>query len=437
MSTFEEDEVGQDTSKPQELYRFYGTLGAYTYTAGNRAVNFAAPSANLNEAYKPVPISRSEIVLGDVTEKNDVKIDLPRNLSLIDDYVFDISPTDDLILEIYRQQDRSGVYQLIFYGVVAGFTVADKKVTATCPSSFSNYLGTEFPNIYYQSNCNHVLYDSRCGVSRDLFKVTATVVVFDDDKEGFTFAITGDLPPGNGTAVPTAGSKTFNGVTYNPSDYAEWTRYLSDYPDVAKAAVREVQIKDFTSPQDFAAWHYQSTGRFEGRVVHPTPGATASRQKVYNGIYYSSADTAEWERYLADYPDVAAQAARETADRDFATTLDFAAWHYQSSGRFEGRTVYPTPGFDDGDDGGGSLTDGYLVPGELVIGNERRLIVSHVGNYVELNYPLRRIAVGDEIVMYAGCRHNSDDCINKFNNGDNFLGFEYIPYINPFEVGIK
>ena len=41
------------------------------------------------------------------------------------------------------------------------------------------------------------------------------------------------------------------------------------------------------------------------------------------------------------------------------------------------------------------------------------------------------IEVGDAIKLYPGCKHNSDDCINKFNNIDNFGGYEYIPRNNP------
>ena len=523
MTTFDQDETGLDTGNPLELYRFYGELGSYTYTSGNRKLNFTAPSANTSEQYAPVPLSRSEIALGDVTEKNQLTITLPFNLTLFDDYVFDISPTDDLILEIYRQHGPAGTYRMVFYGIVAGFSAANNKVTATCPSAFTNYLGAEFPNVFYQSNCNHVLYDARCGLNRDDFKVTANIIAVSEDKTQFTFATIGGAPPGinAGTMGSVQGglnTKTFNGIIYDPSDIGEWVQYLSDYPDILPEALREVALHNFPSTGDYAAWHYQAFGKNEGRKVHPTgtPGRSTTNYKIYDGTYYDPSDTACWTRYLSDYPDVAAQvpkevnqyhhfssavdyaayhyarfgqydgyiihpsagfsgtgtssgysvyagvyydardteewntylgdyadvstqADHEVGNGDFPDRVHFAAWHYASTGKGEGRLVHPTPGFDpDGQqDNGWVPPDGWLIPGEVVIGTERRLIVNQAGTGVVVNYPFRRLKVGDTILMYAGCRHNSPDCNSKFGNGDNFLGFEYIPYINPFEVGIK
>ena len=361
MTTFDQDETGLDSGNPLELYRFYGDLGSYTYTSGNRATLFAAPSSNQAEAYKPIPLQRTEIILGDVTEKNELKITLPKNLSLISDYVFDISPTDDLVMEIYRQHGPTGQMQLIFYGIVAGFAVAENKVTATCPSSFSNYLGTSFPNVYFQSNCNHVLYGPGCGVSRDAFTVNASVLTVSEDRENITFQIKGNLPTGVIPAASPVYGGTYAGIQYNYSDMAEWGRYLSDYPDVAAEANKQVGLHNFPNNLAYAAWHYLRFGMNDGHLVHPSVAGVGA---------------------------------------------------------------------------GAVLADGWLNAGELIIGTERRLILTHIGNALLLNYPFRRISIGDEITMFAGCLHNSVDCLNKFNNGDNFLGFEYIPYINPFEVGI-
>ena len=522
MTTFDQDETGLDTGNPLELYRFYGELGAYTFTSGNRVMNFTAPSANTSEQYAPVPLQRTEIVLGDVTEKNELKVTLPYNLMIFDDYVYDISPTDDLVLEIYRQHGPGGTYRMVFYGTVAGFSVQNSKVTATCPSAFTNYLGSEFPNVFFQSNCNHVLYDARCGLNRDDFKVTARIIAVSADRTQFTFATTGGAPPGldrgtQGSAQGGLSTKTFNGIQYDPSDIGEWVRYLSDYPDILPEANREVQLRNFPSTEDYAAWHFQAFGRNEGRKAYPTgtPGRSTAHYKIYDGTYYDPSDVACWTRYLSDYPDVAAQVpkevgqyhhfssaedfgayhyarfgqfegrtihpsqggqdggfsiyqgvyydARDTAEwqrylqdypdvqtnyNTFAPDLaaeffndpvHYAAYHYASSGKADGRIVHPTPGFDpDGtQDNGWVPPDGWLIPGEVVLGSERRLIVNQAGTGVVCNYPFRRIKVGDIVTMYAGCRHNSADCVNKFGNGDSFLGFEYVPYINPFEVGIK
>lgn len=45
------------------------------------------------------------------------------------------------------------------------------------------------------------------------------------------------------------------------------------------------------------------------------------------------------------------------------------------------------------------------------------------------------LEVGDTAYFYAGCVRNADDCIYKFNNFKNYLGFEFVPgrNNNPFK----
>lgn len=274
MSTFIEDETGLDSSNPIELIRFSGGLANYTYTSGNRQIDFHAPSALATETYKPIPVTRSEIVLGDVTERNELKINTGINLAIISDYAFNIAPTSDLTVEIYRQNGPAGAYQLIFAGLVAGIGIQGLKATITCPSVFTTYMDAEFPNIYYQSLCNHVLYSDRCGAVRADFTLTGTVSGI-IDKTHITVEIAGTEP------------------------------------------------------------------------------------------------------------------------------------------------------------------DDWLAVGEIDTATERRLILIHKGATLTLNYPFRDITVGMPVVLYAGCRHDIEVCNSKFNVKDNFLGWPYIPYINPFVVGIK
>jgi len=41
------------------------------------------------------------------------------------------------------------------------------------------------------------------------------------------------------------------------------------------------------------------------------------------------------------------------------------------------------------------------------------------------------LEVGDELMIYAGCRHTVQDCAEKFNNAVNFGGFSKLPNKNP------
>ena len=166
--TFVIDEIGYDTSQPIEIYRFTGTLREYLYTSANITVVDGA------RTYDPVPIQRTGIVLGDVTEKNEVKIYMPITTDLVKDYAFDISPPD-LEVEIFRCHGVTGEVVAWFKGTVTSVVVEGIKATFVIPSLFSNGMQGEFPNVVYQSQCNHNTFGPRCGLNRDDWKATGTV----------------------------------------------------------------------------------------------------------------------------------------------------------------------------------------------------------------------------------------------------------------------
>lgn len=77
--------------------------------------------------------------------------------------------------------------------------------------------------------------------------------------------------------------------------------------------------------------------------------------------------------------------------------------------------------------------DGFFNGGYIELNNERRMILNHAGNTLTLIAPQTDLAVGSQVFAYAGCNHQfNGDCVQKFNNGPNFFGFEWIPSNNPF-----
>lgn len=78
--------------------------------------------------------------------------------------------------------------------------------------------------------------------------------------------------------------------------------------------------------------------------------------------------------------------------------------------------------------------DGWFTNGYLEFGQKRSMVIRHVGNAVDLLIPINGLSAGDELDAFAGCdRFYNGDCVNKFNNGKNFLGFQWIPNHNPFD----
>lgn len=74
-----------------------------------------------------------------------------------------------------------------------------------------------------------------------------------------------------------------------------------------------------------------------------------------------------------------------------------------------------------------SLTGGYLRRG-----NDVRMIVANTGASVTLLSPIADLEAGDSVLGIAGCQLTFAAC-SAYKNTFNFLGFDLIPTINPFD----
>lgn len=79
-----------------------------------------------------------------------------------------------------------------------------------------------------------------------------------------------------------------------------------------------------------------------------------------------------------------------------------------------------------------SIPAGQLKAGYLRVGNVVRAILTHAGSTIRLMSPIAGLAVGEACTGIAGCAHTYPAC-QGYNNVPNFLGFDLIPSINPFD----
>lgn len=165
-------EASAHDGAPVECYKFMGTFRTYRYTSAEtqQTVN--------GEDYEPAPVSRGGIKAG--TQSDDslaLDISLPFNTAVVKDYAYAESPPR-LIVEVYRvhrDSDPATEWALYWKGRVASFTVEDRVAKIRIPSIFARALQGDLPSVYWQAPCNHVLYDSRCKVSRAAHTITTTV----------------------------------------------------------------------------------------------------------------------------------------------------------------------------------------------------------------------------------------------------------------------
>lgn len=79
-----------------------------------------------------------------------------------------------------------------------------------------------------------------------------------------------------------------------------------------------------------------------------------------------------------------------------------------------------------------ALSSGWLDSGYLEKGFERRMILRHIGDTVQIITKFPGLQAGDVVNAFAGCARTAGVCVSKFNNLGRFLGFEFIPGKNPF-----
>lgn len=156
--TYQETELSKHDARPTELFKFEGTYENFYYTSGPVPVTFQT------HLYIPQPLRRSEIKTGSQNDDNlEVTIEMPVSMDIIAIYGFQISPPK-LKLTIYRFHDIAEPIQY-WSGPVENIQVSKGTATIRVPSEVASALTADFPNVYFQSPCNNVLYDERCKVS--------------------------------------------------------------------------------------------------------------------------------------------------------------------------------------------------------------------------------------------------------------------------------
>lgn len=170
---------------PVEVYKFIGSFTTYRYTSYYEAVVVNG------ETYTPVPLKRNAIKVGTQDDSSLVlEIQIPFDVDLVMDYAYAQTPPS-LLVEVRRVHvgsDFATDWKMLWSGYITAFTVTDREAKLTVPSVFDRVLRGDVPSAYYQTPCNHTLYDGRCGVSRaanttiaNVVGVTSTAIEVDND----------------------------------------------------------------------------------------------------------------------------------------------------------------------------------------------------------------------------------------------------------------
>lgn len=176
-AAYDAKELSVHSGQPLECYEFVGSYSVYRYTSSAQVLVVAG------KTFQPLPIQRNNVKAGTHEDDNlDVEITVPITCDLARDYGFQTTPPK-LKLTIYRVHlgtDYAVDYAIYWTGPVVSIRAINGEAKIRTPSVFSHALAGDIPTVYYQSPCNHVLYDQGCKVNKANYTVLTSLAAVDD-----------------------------------------------------------------------------------------------------------------------------------------------------------------------------------------------------------------------------------------------------------------
>lgn len=167
---FDADETSIEDSRPRDGYVFELPLVTYRFTSGTR------PLVIDGQRFRPETIRRGSIKLstGDGSP-GELEIEIIATHPLVRSLLSTQSPSADVT--VYRQQLTSGEHELAWTGRIVATRCSGRVATMLVVQSIDRALTRRIPTITVGRDCAHVLYDSRCTINRNLFRIDTTVAL--------------------------------------------------------------------------------------------------------------------------------------------------------------------------------------------------------------------------------------------------------------------
>ena len=175
--TYAANDVSPSSGIPMEFYKFEGLLKNYLY------IDQAEQEILAGETYLPLTVFHSNIDVGSVIDsQKPMSVQVPSDSDLAKDYGGKYTPTQlkFTLYRAYRGDDLSTQFKQRYTGHAVGYGYEDRMFQIEFNNSIATALSQENRQIYYQSLCNHKLYDERCKANKPANTTLSTVVAFSD-----------------------------------------------------------------------------------------------------------------------------------------------------------------------------------------------------------------------------------------------------------------
>jgi len=174
--TYDAYEASIESSQPVEIYKIILGPNSYRYTSAEDNVVIDG------NTYEAIAISRNKIGRGQEERSNVLEITVPGNNEVAVQYISNVpGQRGRITVERYQRLDGATPEVIkIFEGILASVTFEnDAKVAKLAVTPISTATSREIPRFVYSAQCNHVLYDAGCKISKEqvAYKFSGTVTV--------------------------------------------------------------------------------------------------------------------------------------------------------------------------------------------------------------------------------------------------------------------
>lgn len=170
--SFDQDERSIENSQPRDLYVF--TLPVVTY----RLTSAVRDQTINGVVYRSATISRGQAKPSTADgSPGELEIELVASHPLVKSCLSIVPPPVDVA--IYRKQTTSGEYELEWSGRVVATSCSRHVAKLLVVQDIDRAITRRIPTISVGRECAHVLYDSRCTIDRNLFRIDTTIVLAD------------------------------------------------------------------------------------------------------------------------------------------------------------------------------------------------------------------------------------------------------------------
>lgn len=162
---------GETVGEPVECYRFSVGATVYRYTSADRNITLAIADVG---TYTPTVVDRDSIDFSQEDTAQNVAVRL-LTADPVAQLFIAYNPIVPVALTIIRKHRTDPEEVVQFVGKVLSVVFEGPQATLTC-APISEVFRRRIPSLVFQSQCNWALYGPGCGLDKNAFKDSGTVL---------------------------------------------------------------------------------------------------------------------------------------------------------------------------------------------------------------------------------------------------------------------